>query len=119
MSQNVDNEVTICTLGSSIKPYAPRVFVSATSRDLGSYRQLVFDERWKGECFPVVQEHFPSDPRMLSEFLEDAVRKCDAVICLLGPRFGEVPDTGEGSMRPYTQREYDMACQLNKNICVF
>jgi tetratricopeptide (TPR) repeat protein len=119
MSQDVLNVTTNLPLGNSIKSYAPRVFVSSTTRDLGSYRQVVCDELWKGECFPVVQERFPSDPRKLSEFLEDAIRKCDTVICLLGPRFGEAPDSNGGSMRSYTQMEYDVARQLNKDVYVF
>lgn len=106
-------------MGNSIKHYAPRIFISATSRDLGSYRQLVCEEILNGDCLPVVQEHFPSSARKLSEFLEDVVRKCDTVICLLGPRFGEAPETCEGESRSYTQREYDAARQLNKNIYVF
>jgi len=119
MSQDVHNADTNSSLGASIKSYAPRVFVSSTTRDLGSYRQLVCDELWKGECFPVVQKHFPADPRKLSEFLEDAIRKCDIVICLLGPRFGEAPETSGGTLRSYTQMEYDVARQLNKDVYVF
>ena len=105
--------------GASLKPYTPRVFVSSTTRDLGSYRQLVCDELWKGDCFPVVQEHFTADTRKLSEFLEDAIRKCDTVICLLGSRFGEAPEAGGGTLRSYTQMEYEVARQLNKDVYVF
>lgn len=107
------------SLGDSIRRYVPRVFVSSTTCDLGNYRRLVCDELLKGECFPVVQDHFPSDPRKLSDFLYDAIRKCDMVICLLGPRFGEAPEATDGHLRSYTQREYDAARHLNKDIYVF
>jgi tetratricopeptide (TPR) repeat protein len=106
------------TFGSSLKPYAPRVFVSASTGDLGSYRQMVRDELIRGGCFPVVQEYFSADPRRLSQFLEDAIRPCDAVVCLLGPRFGAAPESG-GSPRSYTQLEYDAARQFGKDVYAF
>lgn len=105
--------------GLAGRRYAPRVFVSATTRDLGNYRQLVCSELLKGECLPVVQENFQSDPRKLSDFLTDEVRRCDAVICLMGPRFGEAPEAGGGAPRSYTQMEYDTARQLHKDVYVF
>lgn len=105
--------------GKTTRAYVPRIFVSSTSRDLGSYRELVCAELRKGECFPIVQEDFSSDPRKLSEFLNDRIRKADVVICLLGPRFGEGPDPQGGPLRSYTQLEYETARELNKDIYVF
>lgn len=105
--------------GRVLKSYVPRVFVSSTSRDLGSYRNLVCAELRRGGCFPVVQEDFPSDPRKLSDFLEDSIRKADVLICLLGPRFGEGPDPQGGPLRSYTQLEYETARDLNKDVYVF
>lgn len=119
MSQDVANVATNFSLGNSIKAYAPRVFVSSTTRDLGSYRQIVCDELMKGGYFPDVQKNFLADPRKLSDFLEDKIRKCDTVICLLGPRFGEAPEPSGGVLRSYTQMEYDVARQLNKDVYVF
>jgi len=115
----VDTGTTIGRLGNSIKAYAPRIFVSSTSRDLGTYRQLVCHELWVGDYHPVVQEHFPSDPRRLSVFLEEQIDRCDAVICLIGPRFGEAPDPQGGPLRSYTQLEYDTARKLEKDVYVF
>jgi tetratricopeptide (TPR) repeat protein len=118
MAHEGDRPQTATAAGLAGRRYAPRVFVSATSRDLGSHRQVVCSELLKGECLPVVQERFPSDPRKLSDFLTDEVRKCDAVVCLMGPRFGEAPAAG-GALRSYTQMEYDTARQLNKDVYVF
>ncbi|MBN2452392.1 MAG: DUF4062 domain-containing protein, partial [Lentisphaeria bacterium] len=110
---------TAAAMGAALRVYAPRVFVSATSRDLGSYRRLVCDELLRGECFPVVQDFFGADPRRLSDFLRDTIRKCDAVICLIGPRFGEAPEPGPNGSRSYTQMEYDAACEQGKDVYVF
>jgi len=115
----VDTVAINSSLGASIKPYAPRVFVSATTGDLGSYRKIVCDELLKAKCLPIVQDYFRCDPRRLCDFLEDEIRPCEAVICLLGPRFGEAPDCEGQTPRSYTQFEYDAARRNQKDVYVF
>lgn len=96
-----------------------QVFISATTRDLGGYRQVVRDELLTAGYFPVLQEHFPPDTHSLSEFLERAIAPCDVVICLLGPCFGAGPRSSDRVGRSYTQMEYDLAIRLAKPVYAF
>ena len=72
----------------------PRVFISATSRELGSYRKAVAEILLKLGALPVVQEHFPPDNRSVVEMLRDKIGGCDAVICLVGRCYGFEPQSG-------------------------
>lgn len=94
----------------------PRVFVSATSQDLGSYRLVVRDGLLTAGIHPVLQDHFPPDYREISEMLRDKIRPCDAVICLVGNRYGAAPTQTADTPRSYTQLEYFIARELGKTI---
>jgi hypothetical protein len=61
-----------------------RVFVSATSVDLGSYRRIVSDTLLKLDAQPVTQDHFAPDSRAVTQMLRERIAACDAVICLSG-----------------------------------
>ncbi len=89
----------------------PRVFISAVSRELGSYRKAVTDVLLKLQAFPVVQEHFPPDTRTVADMLREKIRGCDAVIALVGRLYGFEPSTREAdsARRSYTQLEYEIA----------
>lgn len=93
------------------------VFVSATSRDLGSYRREARDALLTGGILPIVQDHFPPDYRTLCDLLRDQIRKCDAVFCLVGFAFGAAPR--DFPHRSYTQLEYDIARELDKPVFRF
>jgi formylglycine-generating enzyme required for sulfatase activity len=95
-----------------------KVFVSATTRDLGDCREAVKDILLSGGIHPRTQEHFPPDHRALDEFLRATVGDCDAVICLVGDVFGAAP-AASGPPRSYTQLEYDTAHALGKPVFVF
>jgi len=99
----------------------PWVFVSATSRDLGSYRQAVKDVLLTREWHPIVQDNFAPDYRAVHDLLRAKISKCDAVICLIGRRYGEEPkNRGPGEpRRSYTQMEYEIAKELGKPIYRF
>jgi tetratricopeptide (TPR) repeat protein len=105
-------------LASNMSCTPVRVFVSATSRDLASYRQELGHALLKGGIFPVVQEDFPPDWRQIVELLEAKIRSCEAVVCLIGFSFGGTP-RGQPRRRSYTQLEYDIARELGKPLFTF
>lgn len=96
-----------------------RVFVSATTKDIGSYRAAVKEELLTGDVLPITQENFSPDFRTLLEFLEFQIARCDAIICLIGSVFGAAPEPIGGQPRSYTQIEYDLALKYRKPLYIF
>ncbi len=99
----------------------PQVFISATSRDLGSCRKAVSDVLLTLGAHPVIQEHFAPDYRSVVEMLREKIGQCDAVICLVGRRYGHEPLKRDANQprRSYTQLEYEIAVELGKPVFVF
>jgi tetratricopeptide (TPR) repeat protein len=99
----------------------PRVFVSATSRDLGSYRKAVADALRSIDAHAVIQDEFPPDYRSVAAMLRGKIARCDAVICLVGGVYGAEPAerTADEPRRSYTQLEYESADALGKPVFVF
>jgi tetratricopeptide (TPR) repeat protein len=99
------------------------VFISATSSDLRSVREIVKQGLLTMGCFPVEQTNFPPDYRSVHQMLEERIAKCDAVIHIVGQRYGAEPDPAslpEGTpRRSYTQLEAEIARQLGKKLYVF
>jgi len=93
-----------------------RIFVSATSADLESFREAVADQLQRIGVEAVHQKYFGLDYRKLPMLLKDKVKICDAVICLVGFVFGAAPP---GSSRSYTQMEYDFAQEFGKPTFLF
>ena len=93
-----------------------RVFVSSTSRDLGSFRTAVATQLERLGAESVEQEYFEPDHLKLKAMLENKLKTCDAVICLVGSVFGAAPPDSD---RSYTQMEYDFAQDLKKPTFVF
>jgi tetratricopeptide (TPR) repeat protein len=96
-----------------------RVFVSATSKDLGSFREVVRNVLLKEGIHPVTQEDFLPDDRTLVGKLRALMEPVDAVICLVGFSFGGAPSCEGRARRSYTQFEYDLARQSGKPTFVF
>ena len=71
----------------------PRVFVSATTRDLGSYRKVVADWLRQQGHVPVIQDDFELQPDFvtIAKMLRDKLAPCDAVVCLIGDYYGFEP----------------------------
>ena len=67
------------------------VFISATSADLGSYRQVVKDALLKLGAHPIEESNFPTDYRELQNLLTQRLDPSDAVIHLVGFHYGESP----------------------------
>jgi hypothetical protein len=100
-----------------------RVFISATSKDLGTVRELVKQALLTIDCMPVEQSNFPPDYRSVQEMIEHKIGVCDAVIHIVGQRYGAEPDPASlpkgAARRSYTQMEADVARQLRKKLYLF
>ena len=98
-----------------------RIFVSATSADLRSYRNAVADELHHREFTAVEQDHFSPTFRTVQQELTRKIRSCDAVICLVGIAFGEEPRQRPARVKrqSYTQMEYRLAKKLRKRVFLF
>src|SRR5437773_228968 len=106
------------------EPEAPAwVFISATSKDLGTVRELVKQALLTMECMPVEQSNFPPDYRSVQEMINGKIVGCEAVIHIVGQRYGAEPDPAslpEGARRrSYTQMEADVSRQLGKKLYLF
>jgi tetratricopeptide (TPR) repeat protein len=95
-----------------------RVFVSATTRDLGSYRELASKSLRKRGYDVDDQAIFNLTFLEIGQMLKQRIADCDAVVCLIGFAYG-----GEPSLRPadqpqrsYTQWEYYFAHELGKPV---
>jgi class 3 adenylate cyclase len=99
----------------------PRIFVSATTRDLESFRKATAEVLLKKDAFPVIQEHFPPDHRSVLAMLQEKIGQCGAAICLVGRCYGHEPLTRDPDQprRSYTQLEYENAVELGKPVFVF
>ena len=102
-------------------PTRPEIFISATSRDLGSCRQLVRDALLTLGCVPVVQDHFPPGAGEVRAMLRERIAGCQAVIHLAGECYGYEPRERDPAAprRSYTQMEYDIARELKKPLYTF
>src|SRR5690348_15658440 len=101
----------------------PRVFISATSKDLGSVREEVKQALLTMDCMPVEQSNFPPDYRSVKDMIEHKIALCDAVIHIVGQRYGAEPDRAtlpqNVPRRSYTQMEADVARQQGKKLYLF
>jgi hypothetical protein len=80
-------------------PLRKDVFISSTSADLGSYRQIVKDAMLSLGAYPIEQTNFPTDYRKMEEVLERRLDPCDAVIHLAGFHYGGEPRPAPGIPR--------------------
>src|SRR5580698_558953 len=98
----------------------PEIFVSATSGDLRSCRQLIKEALLTLGCVPVEQTNFPPDAHTVREMLRLRIAACHAMVHVAGEYFGAEPSKRgpQHPRRSYTQMEYDLARQLKKPIYV-
>jgi hypothetical protein len=99
----------------------PKVFISATSGDLGTARKAAAQALITLGCLPVEQSHFPPDARTVDEMLRAKIGECQAVLHMAGFRFGAEPETlpPGAPRRSFTQMEFDAARELGKPIYLF
>jgi hypothetical protein len=97
------------------------VFISGTTRDLGTYRREIKDALLTLQIFPIEESNFTLAYGPLTAMLGELIGRCDAVIHLAGFSYGAEPrqrPPGE-QRRSYTQIEYDVARKLKKPLYLF
>jgi tetratricopeptide (TPR) repeat protein len=83
------------------------VFISATSADLGSYRQVAKEAVLTLGAHPIEEKNFPTDYRELQALLARRLDPCDAIIHLVGFYYGGEPNAPPDTpRRSWTQWEY-------------
>jgi tetratricopeptide (TPR) repeat protein len=102
-------------------PQRRRIFLSATNRDLASYRDLASVALRRRGYETVEQPTFNLTDDRIAKLLEDKLKDCDAVVCLIGTAYGGEPSARIDSelRRSYTQLEYFVARRLNKPVFLF
>jgi len=99
----------------------PTIFLSGVSSEFASFRDAAEIEIQKKDCFPLNQPSFETDYRTIEEILRRKIGEADAVIHIVGFRFGFEPKDRppDQARRSYTQLEYDIARELNRPVFVF
>lgn len=99
----------------------PTIFLSGVSSEFRSFRDAVENEIEMKGCFAENQPGFPPDYRTVEEMLRRKLEEADAVIHIVGFRFGAEPNQRppEAPRRSYTQMEFDLARALGKPVYVF
>jgi uncharacterized protein DUF4062 len=99
----------------------PTIFLSGVSREFGSFRDAVENEIEMKGCFAENQPGFPPDYRTVEEMLRRKLHDADAVIHIVGVRYGAEPNQRptDAPRRSYTQMEFDIARELQKPVYVF
>ncbi len=95
-----------------------RIFVSATTRALESYRRLASESLRKRGYEVDDQAIFNLTFVEIYEKLKRRIEACDAVVCLIGFAFGGEPSDRppDQPRRSYTQWEYYFARELKKPV---
>ena len=97
---------------------SPKVFISATSADLGHMRQVVKDALLTIDCHPVEQTNFAPDWRNVDHMLRDRISGCQALIHIVGLHYGAEPNPDtlprDVPRRSYTQMEYHIGRELQR-----
>ena len=99
----------------------PTIFLSGVSHEFGSFRDAVENEIEMKGCFAENQPGFPPDYRTVEQMLRRRLQDSDAVIHIVGFRFGAEPNQrpAEAPRRSYTQMEFDVAREMQKPLYVF
>ena len=94
----------------------PTIFLSGVSHEFGSFRDAVENEIEKKGCFAENQPSFAPDYRTVEEMLRRKLHDADAVIHIVGFRFGAEPSSAPRTSprRSYTQMEFDIAREMEK-----
>jgi len=99
----------------------PTIFLSGVSSEFAAFRDAVEIEIQKKGCFAENQSSFGVDYHTVEEMLRRRINDSDAVIHIVGFRFGAEPKDRPAAKprRSYTQMEYDIARELDKPLYVF
>ena len=69
----------------------PTIFLSGVSHEFGSFRDAAQQQLLIKGCYPENQPGFPPDFHEVEEMLTPKIAASDAVICIVGFRFGAEP----------------------------
>ena len=99
----------------------PTIFLSGVSREFHTFRDAVENEIEMKGCFAENQPGFPPDYCTVEEMLRRKLTDCDALVHIVGFRFGAEPNNrpADKPRRSYTQMELDIARELQKPVYVF
>ncbi len=99
----------------------PTIFLSGGSSEFGSFRDAVENEIEMKGCFAENQPGFPPDYHTVEEMLRRKLHDADAVVHIVGFRFGAEPNQRPTGIprRSYTQMEFDIAREMEKPVFVF
>lgn len=95
---------------------ALRVFVSSTFEDLATYREAVRDAITIAGAVPILVEDELVSGAPVSETVYSLLEQADAVLFLLGYRYGSVEP---GKAKSWVELEYDAAKRLGKPVLAF
>jgi tetratricopeptide (TPR) repeat protein len=98
----------------------PTIFLSGVSSEFASFREAVEVEIQKKGCFVENQSSFATDYRTVEAMLRQKLSEADAVIHIVGFRYGAEPKQrpAEAPRRSYTQMEFDIAREFDKPVYV-
>lgn len=101
--------------------FRPQVFVSATSKELDAYRDVVKATLREIGAHPVEHTDLEVSYGPLDGVLKVAIGRCDVVLHLTGFAFGaEPPDRNHGAVRrSIAHYEYDVGKSLNREVLSF
>jgi hypothetical protein len=92
-----------------------KVFVSSVMRDFGAERAAVRDAIESLGLRPMMAETAPASPDASKRALLPLVEKADAVVLILGGRYGYITESGTSP----TEEEFKHATALGKPVFVF
>ena len=93
----------------------PRVFVSSVMKGYEVYREATRVGIRQAECDAVLAEDFAAQSASSRNACIDGVQSADALVLLLGPRYGWVAPSG----RSVTEEEYQEARRQQMPVLVF
>src|SRR5215218_6839052 len=99
----------------------PTIFLSGVSSEFESFRDAIENEIKMKGCFAENQPGFAPDYRTVEAMLRQRLHDADAVIHIVGFRFGAEPNERplDKPRRSYTQMEFDIAREMEKPVYVF
>jgi hypothetical protein len=99
----------------------PTIFLSGVSHEFDGFRGAVENQIKKKGCYAENQPGFAPDYRTVEEMLRRKLHDADAMIHIVGFRFGAEPNQRPENVprRSYTQMEFYLAREMLKPVYVF
>lgn len=95
------------------------IYLSSTFSDLKAYREAVYSSlRRMQHNVLAMEDYIATDQRPLDLCLNDVV-SCDLYICIVGWRYGYIPQKNNPEHKSITELEFGKAVELNKPCLIF